>query len=401
MSAKALIVALALVSAACSDTAPSAEPATTAVSPSTATPDRSDVTSDDLPGDLPAVTAAWQTDWSRSTIDLEELLIGIFSSDPRDAIRPLDDPVFESVEAGAAWLGDREPGVSLRGESESRFYPLSILTRHEIVNDEIDGTPIAVTYCPLCNTAVTFDRRVDGQTYRFGVSGLLRNSDLVMWDNTTDSLWQQITGEGIVGAHAGSQLEIMASSIVAFSDFRSTFPEGRVLSRETGSGYPYGINPYEFYSSRGRPFGFFQGEPDARFPALERVVGVTADGIDRAYPFSVMESERVVNDTIGSLDVVVWWGGDTADALDSSSIANSKAVGTAIVFSPIVEGARLTFSVLGDSEFIDAETSSRWNLLGLAIDGPLQGASLDVIPHRNEFWFAWAAFFPDGEVYGS
>jgi hypothetical protein len=371
---------------------------------STSTPlstNGSTMTSADLPGDLPAVTGAWQTDWSRSTIDLDELLIGIFTSDPRDVIRPLDDPIFESVAAGSEWLGDREPGVLLRGDAAIRFYPLSILTRHEIVNDEIDETPIAVTYCPLCNTAAIFDRRLDGTTYRFGVSGLLRNSDLVMWDDATDSLWQQITGEGIVGTHAGSQLSFVPSSIVSFSEFAESFPTGSVLSRETGFGFPYGINPYEFYSSRGRPFGFFTGEPDSRFPALERVVGVSVNDIEKAYPFSVLEPIRAANDVIDGVPVVVLWGGDTADALDSSSIAASRAVGTGVAYSPVVDGTTLSLSPADDGEFVDAETGSSWNLLGVATSGPLQGTSLDVITHRNEFWFAWAAFFPNGDVYGS
>jgi len=359
------------------------------------------VDSSQLPGDLPAVTEAWATDWTRTTVSLEELKIGIFSSDPRDVIAPIDSPVVESVAAGQEWLDDCDPGILVRFDGGARFYPLAILTQHEIVNDDIGDLPVAITYCPLCNTGVVFDRRLDGTVHRFGVSGLLRKSDLVMWDDLTGSLWQQITGEGIVGTHAGRQLTLVPSSIVSFSEFTEAVPTGEVLSRDTGFSRSYGRNPYEFYSSRQTPFGFFDEEPDGRFPALERVVGVTLNGVEKAYPFSVISTVGAVNDVVAGTEVVSVWGGNTADALDGSSIATSQAIGTGVAYSPIVDGVALTFVSVEDSIFPDEQTGSLWNILGVATDGPLAGQILEVAVHRNEFWFAWAAFFVDGEVYGS
>ena len=413
----ALLSALALVAVACtssgsneSNTSPAdlGGEVTTSPSPTTAVTSGTNpqallagvADSSELPGDLPAVTGAWGTDWTRTTIPFEELRIGIFASDPRDAIAPIDNPQFESVTAGAEWLDGRAPGVFVRYDGGARFYPLAILTLHEIVNDQIGDVPIAVTYCPLCNSGVVFDRRIDGTTHRFGVSGLLRKSDLVMWDDLTNSLWQQITGEGIVGTYAGIRLTIVPASIVSFSEFSETAPEGEVMSRSTGFNRTYGLNPYEFYSSRGAPFAFFDEEVDDRFPALERVVGVSSGGVEKAYPFSVIFGVGVVNDVVAGTDVVVFWGGDTADALDSSLIDASQAVGTAVAYSPIVDGQKLTFRQISDSVYEDDQTGSRWTILGVATDGPLAGELLELIVHRNEFWFAWAAFFPDGEVYG-
>ena len=408
----ALITTLALVTAACTGGgSPGATTAQTAAdgSATTAPPITASESgsvgfgvsdSSELPGDLSAVTGAWETDWTRTTIVLDELRIGIFSSDPRDAIAPIDNPNFESVTAGAEWLTERDPGVLVRYEGGTRFYPLAILTRHEIVNDQLGAVPIAITYCPLCNTGVVFDRRIDGVTHRFGVSGLLRKSDLVMWDDLTGSLWQQITGEGIVGTHAGVQLTIVPSSIVSYGEFAESFPDGETMSRDTGFNRRYGLNPYEFYSSRSTPFGFFNDELDDRFPALERVVGVSIDGDEKAYPFSVISAVGAVNDEVAGTEVVVFWGGDTADALDGSSIADSQSIGTGVAYSPIVDGATLTFSPAEDSVFVDDQTGSRWSILGTAIEGPLVGKVLEPIVHRNEFWFAWAAFFPDGAVYG-
>jgi hypothetical protein len=275
------------------------------------------------------------------------------------------------------------------------------MTQHEIVNDEIAGIPVAVTYCPLCNTAAIFDRRVEGTVLRFGVSGLLRNSDLVMWDSATHSLWQQITGEGIVGRFAGTQLEFLPSALVRWEDFRSEHPDGQVLSLEQGlPGYNYGRNPYEGYSSRPVPFGFFQDDPDPRFPALERVVGIRVAESTKAYPFSVIAAERVVNDVVDGVPVVVFWGAAaTADALDADQVADGQGIGTGIAFSPVVDGQTLTFTAVDDTTFRDDQTGSLWSLLGTAVDGPLTGSELGIIIHQNEFWFAWSAFNEGAPVY--
>lgn len=351
----------------------------------------------ELPDGVRAATEIWDTDWSRRIVDLGELLLGIRATDPRDRIPPIDTPRFEPI-ADADWLEDREPGALVQFNDEVRFYPLSILTRHEIVNDRFGDIPVAVTFCPLCNTALSFDRRVDGEVLRFGVSGLLRKSDLVMWDDATTTLWQQINGEAIVGELAGTELEIIPTAIVAYGEARESFPEAVSLAQDTGFGINYGANPYTAYSSSEQPF-LFDEDPDPRFPALSRVVGVSIDDVDKAYPFGGISEKRAVNDMVAGTPIVVLWGGETADALDSADIAAGEAIGTAIAFDRRVDGRTLTFSPAGDGRFTDEETSSTWNLLGQAIEGTLQGEELTTVNHRNEFWFAWASFFPDGEIY--
>jgi hypothetical protein len=389
----ALLIAIAITLAACGagSLAGPSDPA-------------SDITADDdslvtIPIHLESMAAIWETDFSNSIIDLEELLVGIPMSDPRDAIPPIDNPKFEAV-SESDWIQGQEPGVLIEIEGDARFYPLSVMTRHEIVNDEVGGIPVAVTYCPLCNTALVFDRRFEDETLRLGVSGLLRNSDLVMWDDVTQTLWQQVTGEAIVGKHAGESLTPLASAIVRWADFRDTHPDGQALSSDQGFGLVYGSNPYEFYSSRGRPYNFYSGEIDDRFPALERVVGISVNGIDKAYPFSLINKARVVHDNLAGQELVVFWGAsDTADALDSGLIADAIGIGTGIVYNPVVDGERLTFVASGDTEFVDNETGTTWSILGKATSGDLAGKELELLPHRNEFWFAWQAFFPDAEVW--
>ncbi len=173
----------------------------------------------------------WKTDTEKRSIDLEELRSG---GPPKDGIPSIDQPVYITAEEAASWLGDREPVIAFRFAGEARAYPLQILMWHEIANTRFGDIPVAVTFCPLCYSALVFDRRVDGETLEFGVSGFLRHSDMIMFDRTTESLWQQITGEAVVGSYTGTRLKTLPSQIISFEQFREVYPGGLVLSRETG-----------------------------------------------------------------------------------------------------------------------------------------------------------------------
>ncbi len=343
----------------------------------------------------------WNTDWTNRTIDLTELIKGRPEADPRDLIVPIDEPTFETIDEASQWLESREPVGLVQFKDEVRIYPLRILTWHEVVNDQVGGVPIAVTYCPLCNSAVAFKRTVDGQVLRFGTSGLLRNSDLVMWDRQTESLWQQITGEAIVGELAGTQLEFVPMGIVAWEDVLARFPDAQVLSQDTGFAAPYGQNPYFGYDQGQLGTFLFDGEIDDRFPAFERVVGVRVGETTRAYPFSALSEKRVANDVVAGEPVLVVWGADnTASALDDTVIAKGRSVGTGLAYLRTLNGQVLTFEAGEDDTFVDAETGTTWDLFGRAQAGPLEGQQLTTAIHTNELWFAWAAFNPDAVVYG-
>ena len=349
-----------------------------------------------------SISGLWTTDWSRTTIDIGELRAGLRGEDPRDGIPPIDRPLFESVTAASEWLQPTEPGALVSLDGDVRFYPLSIMTRHEIVNDRFGNVPVAITFCPLCNTALAFDARVDGQRLRFGVSGLLRKSDLVMWDRQSETLWQQISGTGVIGEYAGTELTLVPTSIVSFGDFSATHPDGLSLSRETGFGTNYGTNPYTGYSSGAGPIpAFFPEELDDRLPPMARVVSVIDGDAVTAYPFSAVSETGLIADQVGDLSIAIFWGGATTDALDEQSIANSEQIGSAIAYLAEFEDQSLTFTANGDDTFTDAETGATWNLLGAGIAGENEGETLTIAPHRNEFWFAFAGFFPEGKLWES
>jgi hypothetical protein len=357
------------------------------------------LTEDNRSGRLRSATGSWATNWNKRTIEYDELLSG---GPPRDGIASIDDPKFVSPSQAGEWLADNEPVISLEIDGQARAYPLQILTWHEIANDVVAGVPVAVTFCPLCNSAITFDRRLDGDVFEFGTSGLLRNSDLVMYDRTTESLWQQFTGEGIVGDLAGEQLTFLPSSLVSFADFREAYPEGEVLSRDTGFNRRYGQNPYVGYDTIGSSPFLFRGQIDGRLAAVERVVTVSLDdvGVDVAYPLSALSEAGVINDVQGGRDLVVFHSDGTSSALGGQVIAQAEDVGATGVFDPNLDGQKLTFRSDGQA-IVDEETGSTWNVLGQAIDGPLAGQQLEPIVHGDHFWFSWAAFKPDTIIYSA
>ena len=339
--------------------------------------------------------APWRTDFSRHTVPLDEIMSG---GPPRDGIPPIDEPAFVAPAEADAWLGDREPVIAVSHGEAAKAYPLQILIWHEIVNDTVGDEPLTVTFCPLCNSAVAFKRRFGARVLDFGTTGRLRHSDLVMWDRQTESWWQQLTGEAIIGELAGKRLEAVPASIVSYATFKETYPQGLVLARPEGSYRDYGRNPYTGYDDIDNVPFLYQGEQDPRLPPMERVVAVSLGEADKAYPHRVLADKRVVDDTLNGEPIVVLYSNGTASALDASRIAEARDAGATGVFVPQADGRPLTLAAVGD-QFTDAETGSTWNVLGKAVAGPLAGAQLEPVVHGDYFAFAWLAFKPDTLIY--
>jgi hypothetical protein len=337
----------------------------------------------------------WKTNIEKRSVELGEFMSG---GPPKDGIPAIDAPKFVNAADASTWLQKNEPVISLTIKGESRAYPLQILMWHEIANDEIQGQPVTVTFCPLCYTAIVFDRRLDGKVLDFGVSGMLRHSDMVMYDRQTETWWQQISGEGLVGDLTGKVLKQFPAQIVSFEQFSKAFPKGTVLSRETGHRRDYGRNPYTGYDSvDNKPF-LFKGKTDERLRPMEKVVAIDLNGRSKAYPHTVTLKQRVIHDRIGETDLVVFHADGAASAMDSSRIAESKEIGSTGVFKPFANGKKLTFRY-DKGEFVDNETGSRWNVFGKAVNGELKDAQLEQITHGDIFAFAWLVFKPETEIY--
>jgi len=278
-------------------------------------------------GAVAEVDAGWKrefpkADFSKHSVDLREIFSG---GPPRDGIPPIDKPAFTSVEEAASkGLPDREAVIAVAINGDVRAYPLRILMWHEIVNDTVGGVPVAVTFCPLCNSAVVFERRLDGITLDFGTTGRLRNSDLVMYDRQTESWWQQFLGEAIVGKLTGKRLKILPVRVESFAKFKArTAANKKVLVPNNPSARRYGSNPYARYDSRSRPYPFFRGKMPEGIAPLERVVVVGK----QAWALGLIKAKKQIR----AGDLVITWERGQASALDTTVIARGKDVGNVVV----------------------------------------------------------------------
>jgi Protein of unknown function (DUF3179) len=393
-------------------------------------------------------------DSTKTALDLERILSGGpppngipalgFTGDWKGAAPATQTPQFVTQTEASEWLKEVEPVLVFSVGENAKAYPMQILTWHEIVNDTFsikgdeETIPIAVTFCPLCNSGLAFDRRIPltaatqaaiqavnpSATFAavtpdvlelyqqqggsedivamlevtFGTSGLLYNSNLLMFDSASSTLWSQLGGDGNVGMLTGTKLLRYPAQVMSFADFKSAYPDAKVLSRETGFTRRYGENPYLGYDVAGEPAFLFDGSVDGRLPPKTRVVTLEQNGEATAYPLEILQREQVLNDTIGNEPITLFWQAGTASALDEQVIAESQDVGSVGVFSRVVNEQTLTFTWHGKA-FIDKETNSSWNLAGQAIDGSFTGTQLTPIIHDNTLWFAWAAFKPETKIF--
>ena len=258
-----------------------------------------------------------KTDFTTASVNLDEIFSG---GPPKDGIPSIDDPEFVGLDE--ADLPDREPVIGLRIGDDIRAYPLRVLMWHEIVNDVVGGVPVAVTFCPLCNAAMVFDRRVAGQVLEFGTTGKLRYSDLVMYDRQTESWWQQFLGEAIVGSMTGTRLEHLPARIESLAKFRARAPGGKVLVPGFSLLRSYGRNPYVGYDSLESPW-LYRGAMPTEIAPLARVVTVGKE----AWSLKLLRE-------VGSIardDMIITWEPGQASALDTATIAEGFDVGNVVV----------------------------------------------------------------------
>ena len=262
----------------------------------------------------------WEkTDFSKTAIDFADILSG---GPPKDGIPAIDTPRFVDI-AQAKNLANREAVIGLEINGDARAYPLRILMWHEIANDVVGNTPVAVTYCPLCNAAIVFDRRLEGKVLDFGTTGKLRHSDLVMYDRQTESWWQQFTGEGIVGTYTGRTLKTLPARLESFERFRTRYPNGKVLIPNDSGARDYGRNPYEGYDSAQAPF-LYRGAMPKGINPMARVVALRMDGVPYAIALELLRAKKQVN-LAGN--IVLRWVPGQASALDSAHVAKGREVG--------------------------------------------------------------------------
>ena len=293
-------------------------------------------------------------------------------------------------------LLETEPVVAVAINGDARAYPIRVLTLHELVNDTVGGVPVTVSYCPLCNSGVTYDRRVADRVLDFGTSGSLYQSSLVMYDRQTQSLWTHFDGRAVVGHLAGAQLDFYPTQIIAWSEWSQENPEGQVLVGEAGgrSLDAYGRNPYVGYESSDSLLNpNFQSEAiDERLPGKERVIGLrSTEGEAVAIRHSHLREAQVVELTFNGLPLVVWNLPGATSAIDTRVVYEGQDVGTTGVFSALIGDIALTFEPAEDG-FRDRETGTLWSVTGKAVEGTFEGTQLTPQEFLDTFWFAWSTF---------
>ncbi len=311
---------------------------------------------------------------------------------PPDGIPSIDTPTFSSVDA-VDWLDDDEAVLFLDVDGVFRVYPTQIMVWHEIVNDDVDGRPVAVTYCPLCNSGLAFDRRAlvaSGEEIilDFGTSGSLYQSAMIMYDRQTESLWTHFDGRAVVGDLIGTELVRLPLGVASWSEVRDAQPNAQVLERPA-SGREYGRNPYVGYDQSGYPIeAFFSGEVDERAEPMSRVIGFEVGEQTTAVTLDRVASDGVVELEIDGEPIVVWHVPGLVSSLEASTIAGGSDIGAVAAFATSESFSRTADGV------VDEATSSTWNVLGTAVSGPREGEQLPIAAKIDTFWFAWSTYHP-------
>ncbi len=269
------------------------------------------------------IPPSWQREWPNTDFSLSEISFSeiLSGGPPKDGIPSIDDPRFIPI-SSAKNLGPNEPIITLTVKGETRAYPLSVLTWHEIVNDTVAGVPVVVTYCPLCNAAIAFERTVQGRVLEFGTTGKLRSSDLVMYDRETQSWWQQFLGRAIVGSLTGTDLVMLPVRIESFERVLARTPDAMLLVPNNPNLRAYGSNPYVGYDTSARPF-LYDGEFPENVEPMMRVIAVG----DKAWTLELLRSRGRIEDG----DLVLSWQAGQNSALDKRNISESRDVGNVVV----------------------------------------------------------------------
>jgi hypothetical protein len=318
-------------------------------------------------------------------------------------IPAIQRPVFEPVSAARRWLPADAPLVVVRVGRDARAYPLAILQWHEVVDDTVGGHPIAVTYCPLCNSALVYSRVVGRRNVDLHASGALLLGSAVLIDPVTGHLWSQISGQPYpnYGRVAAAPLGWLPSDTLGLQAAAASNPGLRVLARPADTGYDYASSPYGHVADGRSLPQLYVGWVDEHLPPKTRLVGVTARGAAAAWRYDELRRDTVRDDTVGGLPVVVVYRAHVTGIGDSPDLRRAPQTGSAAVFAARVRGRVLHFGVAARNTLRDRETGTHWDLYGRAVAGPLTGARLMPLRFIDTYWFAWIAFHPRTAVWPS
>ncbi len=301
-----------------------------------------------------------------------------------------EDDIFVDAEVGSQEWVDEELVIGVVINDDARAYPIRLLSNHEIVNDTIGGDPVVITWCPLCFTAIVFDRIIEEQELTFGVSGYLYFNNLVMYDHRTNTLWSQVAGEAIRGAHRGEQLEVRPSLMTSWGEWKTAYPDTQILSAVAlGTNAEDVFDPYSGYYTTGSAGVTGWANPNELLPAKELVVGLIIGQEARAYPLALVREVGLIQDELGGIPLLLVY---------------DPSLGSIVVYRRDTiepEIGPLNFSLTAaEGQVQDAETGTHWDIRsGRALEGELIGSDLSRLSAPLVYWFAWSDIHTKTGVY--
>lgn len=311
----------------------------------------------------------------------------IFDGGPgKDGIPSIDNPRFTGVN-NASYLLDNDLVIGYKNGAVVRAYPHPILDWHEIVNDEVNGKKIALTYCPLTGSAIAWNRDGLAGGSTFGVSGLLYNSNLIPYDRGSQSNWSQMMIKSVNGNFIGNEIETSQLVETTYKTWKEMYPNSKILSTNTGFSRTYGNYPYGGYRTN-NDLLFPVNREDNRLHKKARVLGIIVGESTITYPIgSFSEDVAVINNNFSGLNHVT---------------AVSKGKNFAVAYNrELNDGTLLEFTAVQNELpiiMVDGE-GNKWDIFGVAVEGPRAGTVLEVTKSFISYWFAWAAFYPNAVIY--
>ncbi|MDW7693388.1 DUF3179 domain-containing (seleno)protein [Flammeovirgaceae bacterium SG7u.111] len=349
--------------------------------------------------EIPGVYQTWETNFNKLTVPITDFKAYL----PKNAISPIYNSDFWNQRQAEGVYSPDEPMLVVTEGHIEKAYPVSVLIYHNIINDGVGRKNVAVTFCPLSGSIAVYNRKVvhndKTQVLSFGTTGVLRYANMVMYDHETETWWQQLDGDAVAGEFAGAKMEIVPFKILSYKRYYELYPYGLVMANNIDETVRYGTNPYYRYDDIKKPKPFlYSGLVNDRLPAMQRVLSIQSMGEYFIYPLSYVSVAGVLNDTPNDNFVVIFYEDNVLSPLDEEYIKDSKDIGTAVVFSSMVEGKRLTFKK-ENGKFIDDQTGSVWDITGKCDKGEYKGKQLKLMPYGLHFSFSPLLIRPQSRIF--
>ncbi len=312
---------------------------------------------------------------NKTNLNAEEM----WGGPEKDLFPDIVNPKYVDSKEAGSFIKDDEDVFLFQAKNKTYVYPISIMTFHHIVNDNIEGIPVAITYCLLSNTPAAFSRELEGETLEFGVLGALYYGNLIMYDKVSDTYWLQLTGESFRGKFSGKRLEPIG--FTEQTKWKNIKDRRDLLVLSPQKDIEFYRSRYIIYKNSNIGLASLPPgkQPDARLSEFANGLGIVIGKEEKFFPTSFIERQKVINSVVGPWAVLVVF---------------DEELGSHKIFRRFIDGKRLTFEIR-DGKLIDKETKSVWDYNGNAVSGNLKGKKLEAPFHTQAFWYSWSSFYPE------